>query len=882
MAPADSNPQAGQGRPLPKRESDLFKNVVKHYETKQYKKALKQADTILKKFPNHGETLAMKGLILNCMSKNEEAHALVRQGLVNDMSSHVCWHVCGLLHRADRDYAKAIQAYKQALRIDAENLQILRDLSMLQVQMRDLEGFALTRHNILTLKPNGKINWLAFALAKHLNGDNRGAISVIDIYLGTLTDGAPELSRGFEASELAMYRNRILSEIPDNYQEALDHLKTCENLVVDRTNWLLTRAYYILKLGDFEAAREAILEIFERGLTENFKVHSMYMCALLELNGSECDEAMKLCGTRSLASWLPMSEEQKQIILDAYKDILFPKYSRSAAVQRIPMDLVDAGRFKNSMDIFLRKGIVKGVPSLCYELKTFMTIEHNGKYKLADDPLEIRSHATYRLLVEMVDGYIACLKENNKLLPTDEEEEPPSSALWAWYLRAGLHELAAEYKEAIEWVDKCLEHTPTAVDAYELKARLLKGSGDMKAAVECLDTGRDLDKQDRYINNQTTQYMLDAGMEKEALDTISLFTKHEGNPEANLYEMQCSWYELGLAANYARKKEFGKSLKKYTAVVKHFDDFQEDQFDFHAYCVRKVTLRAYTEVLKYEDEVRGESYYFRAAEGIIKIYLHLHDNPSILSEDEEPDYSKMTAAQRKKAKSIARKKRQQKEKAVEKEKEEAKEETTGKPSFVTVDPDGKELLKLDALEEAKKYSSILSKHCPTQAGTWVLQYDVAVRRKKWLLALQALFKLRAMDALSGDFVSRVVDFASRMASFEASGAVKKVLDEEFPNLLNGKATVEEFLKAGAETVRSDASCVLAYRVAVAKGLVDCKLESASAAAALVTKGGLDGKGVSVDACRDALTTLKAVGDKAACEEWIALVKAKFPLVQGLS
>jgi N-alpha-acetyltransferase 15/16, NatA auxiliary subunit len=81
----NSNPQAGAGRPLPKKEADLFKNVVKHYEQKQYKKAIKHADTILKKFPKHGETLAMKGLTLNYMSKREEAHALVKEGLMNDM-----------------------------------------------------------------------------------------------------------------------------------------------------------------------------------------------------------------------------------------------------------------------------------------------------------------------------------------------------------------------------------------------------------------------------------------------------------------------------------------------------------------------------------------------------------------------------------------------------------------------------------------------------------------------------------------------------------------------------------------------------------------------------------------------------------------------------
>ena len=36
------------------------------------------------------ETLAMKGLILNCMGRKEEAYSHVRQGLKNDIKSHVC------------------------------------------------------------------------------------------------------------------------------------------------------------------------------------------------------------------------------------------------------------------------------------------------------------------------------------------------------------------------------------------------------------------------------------------------------------------------------------------------------------------------------------------------------------------------------------------------------------------------------------------------------------------------------------------------------------------------------------------------------------------------------------------------------------------------
>lgn len=64
----------------------MFRSLQKHFDMKQYKKAIKQADAILKKFPKHGETLAMKGLTLSSMGRSEEAHACVKEGLMNDMA----------------------------------------------------------------------------------------------------------------------------------------------------------------------------------------------------------------------------------------------------------------------------------------------------------------------------------------------------------------------------------------------------------------------------------------------------------------------------------------------------------------------------------------------------------------------------------------------------------------------------------------------------------------------------------------------------------------------------------------------------------------------------------------------------------------------------
>ena len=53
--------------------------------------------------------------------------------------SHVCWHVYGLLHRSERNYAEAIKCYLNALKHEPENLQILKDLAALQIQMREVK-----------------------------------------------------------------------------------------------------------------------------------------------------------------------------------------------------------------------------------------------------------------------------------------------------------------------------------------------------------------------------------------------------------------------------------------------------------------------------------------------------------------------------------------------------------------------------------------------------------------------------------------------------------------------------------------------------------------------------------------------------------------------
>ncbi|KXZ45837.1 hypothetical protein GPECTOR_50g631 [Gonium pectorale] len=269
-------------QPLPSKEAGLFKQVLKLHESKLYKKAVKTADQILKKFPEHGETLAMKGLCLRNLApegdkeKKEEAYELVRKGVKCDLKSHVCWHVYGLLYRQDREYKEAIKCYLNALRIDKENVQILRDLALLQIQMRDLAAFVDTRHQLLTLKPSNRSNWITFAVAHHINGNHELAVQVLDQFEATL--GEVPASEAYEHSEMLMFAASVLAE-GGKHAEALAYLDKRKDKIKDRLGLAEMQASLLLQMGRRE---EAALE-YRKLLAinpNNYKYHDGLRAAL--------------------------------------------------------------------------------------------------------------------------------------------------------------------------------------------------------------------------------------------------------------------------------------------------------------------------------------------------------------------------------------------------------------------------------------------------------------------------------------------------------------------------------------------------------------------------------------------------------------------------
>ncbi|XP_064480526.1 N-alpha-acetyltransferase 15, NatA auxiliary subunit-like [Ornithodoros turicata] len=770
-------------QPLPPKENALFKRILKCYEHKQYKNGLKFAKQILTnpKFADHGETLAMKGLTLNCLGRKEEAYEYVRKGLRNDLRSHVCWHVYGLLQRSDRKYDEAIKCYRNALKWDKDNIQILRDLSLLQIQMRDLEGYRDTRYQLFLLRPTQRASWIGFSMAYHLLKDYDMALKILEEFRKTQTVSQAKHGYDYEHSELLLYQNQVMQEAGEQ-KEALHHLDEYKEQIRDELAWYEARASLLLELGKYQAAESDYRELLQR----NPENHQYYYGLARALR-------------------LDTPEEQIRLFTD-----LQSKYPRAQTPRRLPLNHATGERFHSLVDHYMRRALRKGVPPLFVDLRPLYS--NPDKVKIIEDLLR---------------NYIRSLKQWEVFSEQDKngEKEPATALLWAYYYAAQHYDQLGSTSTALELVNAAIEHTPTLIELFVAKARIYKHAGDIEEALRWLDEAQALDTADRYINSKCAKYMLRANLVKEAEDMCSKFTREGVSAVENLNEMQCMWFQTECALAYQRLGNWGEALKKCHEVDRHFSEIMEDQFDFHTYCMRKMTLRAYVSLLRLEDILRSHPFYFKAAKVAIEVYLQLHDHPVTDTEaEEEINTANMAPSELKKLKSKQRKARRRAEQEKDKREQEKKGDpkTGSKQQQPPAPPppqqqDGAEVDGIrdeelvpdrlarveNPLEQAIQFLRPLQQLSPERLDTHLLAFEIYHRKGRPLLMLQSLKRAFRLQPSCPRLHAHLVTFRSVVAERkDLPGPVLEVLKQELEELYQGctaQQLNEEFLSKHAHS-----------------------------------------------------------------------------------
>ncbi|KAK3323395.1 NMDA receptor-regulated protein 1-domain-containing protein [Cercophora scortea] len=685
-------------QPLSTREANLFRTVIRNYEDKQYKRGLKAAEQILKKNPKHGDTMSMKALIMNAQGKTDEAFALAKEALKIDMKSHICWHVYGILYRTNKNFDEAIKAYRFALKLEPESHQIQRDLAILQIQMRDYPGYVQSRFLMLKARPQLRQNWTALAIAYHLEGNLQQAENILTTYEKSITT-AP-LKTDFENSEAILYKNSIIAEQGD-IERALEHLNTDAKNSLDRLAVMDLRAQYLSQLGRKPEAAKAY-----RALIERNSEHPAYYKGL------------------TAALDIPNDDEAA---LKAVYDEYAQKWPRCDAAKRLPLDFLTGDEFRSAAKSYLTLMFEKGVPS------TFANLKHlyADSFKRDTVPAVVEEYVK-----EQESG------ADDKEKVNGDRSKGKGSALYFLAQHYNYH-LSRDLTKALEYVEKAAELDPKSVELQMTKARIFKHQGDTQKASEAMDQARLFDTRDRYINSKAGKYQLRNNENEKALATLGLFTRQEtvGGPLADLTDMQCIWFLTEDGEAWQRRGNVGLALKRFHTIYNIFDIWQEDQFDFHSFSLRKGQIRAYVDMVRWEDQLREHPFYFRAALDAVRIYLSIFDKPQGAngvngvngdSANGEDAAEKKKAA--KKAKKEAQKaEREAAEKAAKQDpnKATAVKKDAEDPKKKDDDPNGLKLAATsDPLGDAMRFLGPLLQFSPKNIDGQIAGFDVYIRRSK--------------------------------------------------------------------------------------------------------------------------------------------------------
>ncbi|XP_039295227.1 N-alpha-acetyltransferase 15, NatA auxiliary subunit [Nilaparvata lugens] len=854
--------------PLPPKENSLFKRILKCYEQKQYKNGLKFAKQILTnpKYADHGETLAMKGLTLNCLGRKDEAYEYVRRGLRNDLRSHVCWHVYGLLQRSDKKYDEAIKCYRNALKWEKDNIQILRDLSLLQIQMRDLEGYRDTRYQLFMLRPTQRASWIGFAMAYHLLKDYEMALKILDSFRKTLVCNAYD----YEHSELLLYQNMVIQE-SGALEDALKHLEQFHTQICDKLSVDETWANLYLRLERYDDACDKYKQLLQRN-PENMGYYTWLQDALQ----------------------LKTSEERCKLLVEYCE-----KFPRALAPARLILKYATGDVFRKEVDKYLRRGLHKGVPPLFVDLRSL----YKDKAKVA-------------IIQELIFSYIDALDKTGSFSIEESKneslaKEPASALLWAYYYLAQHYDYLGDTEKALHYINMAIDHTPTLIELFVTKGRIYKHAGNVMEAFTWLDEAQELDTADRYINSKCAKYMLRANLIKEAEETCSKFTREGVSAMESLNEMQCMWFQTECALAYQRQEKWGDALKKCHEVDRHFSEIIEDQFDFHTYCMRKMTLRSYVGLLRLEDVLRSHPFYFRAAQCAIQVYLRLHDKPlqdenteqELNTENLAPSELKKLRNKQRKAKRKAELEKAQQVAAAEKREQHNKSRQAGGGGAggaaggggggggggaTEAEPDLPQLDELvpdklaraeDPLGQAIRFLQPLQQLSANQVETHLMGFEIYSRKEKPLLMLQCVRRAWRLAPSHAEVHACVVRFAQAWQRWQSQSppldpAVNTVISQQMQPILQGRTALQintQFLAANGDS--------LPAVFQAAKMMYHLDPSTQQTAIKLVTNLSPTIQNVTLQMCSNILKSLKS-GDFGDCEEaslaYATVCRERFP------
>ena len=588
-------------------QKEKFQEALKLFDNKQYEKCKETCNKMLEKNEKEERALALKGLSMYYLNQKEEGKKCINSALKINMKSAIAWHFYALFLKEDGNYAQALKCYIQANKNDPTNYNVIRDLSYLQLYLRQLNSFVETSRKAIDCRPGLMLNWVSYAFANTLIGNYNSAISALE----SIEKISFSSLKKQEVHEIKIFI-AFLKNKQKHYVEAMDYLIHFKDVIIDKVMLYENIVKNALICKNYKIALDYCKKAF--GLNcENINYFIWYF--IIQIN----DEKFK---PEKYDDLLCLNEDNEFInkLYNILINELKTKYPKSKIVFKLELAFSTGETFKKLFEEYFLKQVEITIPSFFKNVKFIYQLQ---KYKI-------------KTIEEIFTKYLNNIESKNIVTETLDNS---ANISWVYFYISEHYSFLGENEKALKYIDNAIEITKSVVEFYMLKSKILKHSYMLSLSLNAYDKARNLDFGDRYLNAKLAKIYSRNGQVDLGLNIMNEFVK-DPLIEENVDYFQSLWYEFECGNAYLQNKKIVNAHFLFKSILSTFTSIISDQTDFYNFCLRRYMISDLYKTINYLDKISKNKYVYDTIMKLDFIYNYVENNKdniekSLIDEFEE-------------------------------------------------------------------------------------------------------------------------------------------------------------------------------------------------------------------------------------------------------
>ena len=502
---------------------------------------------------------------------------MIKESLKISYKNPKVWHFYALFHKEQKNYAQAVRCYVFANKYESDNINVLKDLSNLLLFLGNFDDFEKYSLQCVSTKSSLGVNWVQYALAEYFLKNYEASLHLIDSVLKSFEDTMKKQ----EVHEVIVFKANILIKL-ERYEECIDLLeKNLDKWCVDRATFIEKIIFSCVKIHNVVKGVKYCKMALKIN-PENIYIYLSYFnLKIKDLNLNKYEDLF------TLEENSPKRKELYDILIKEIE----PELNKVKINEKIKLGLLEGDEFKNLFSKYFFKNIKSNLPSFFNNIKFI--------YQYSQQSTKIP------IIESLVTSNITSIEKSQSLsdeiLKLNVDNTPiniPPTFIWVYYFAAQHYEILGNSEKALEYINKAIKLTPSVVEFFMVKARILKHNLLYEEASLSMGKAKDLDLSDRYLNAKHAKSVLRNCNVDESANIMMEFVK---NPlvEENMLRYQCLWYKIESGIAYLKTGKLLLAHRMFKGILDNFKEMFEDQSDFYNYSLRRYMLSDFYNLIIY-------------------------------------------------------------------------------------------------------------------------------------------------------------------------------------------------------------------------------------------------------------------------------------------